>query len=165
METPAGGAANNSEGLRALSSASASEERRKRRRLNVTDELAHSRVESILREQLDLELYMKQKEVNTISTRLRHSEALLEVLESAIQSQQHSVPNSDDIADGFLSYFHSLGYSSHGLHEQLDWQQLAATGRAGGGFRERPRRAAAAPARYAEDYYNGNYVQSANDDD
>ncbi|KAJ2659346.1 hypothetical protein IW148_004273 [Coemansia sp. RSA 1199] len=164
METPAGGAANNSEGLRALSSASASEERRKRRRLNVTDELAHSRVESILREQLDLELYMKQKEVNTISTRLRHSEALLEVLESAIQSQQHSVPNSDDIADGFLSYFHSLGYSSHGLHEQLDWQQLAATGRAGGGFRERPRRAAAAPARYAEDYYNGNYVQSANDD-
>ncbi|KAJ2187206.1 YEATS domain-containing protein 2, partial [Coemansia sp. RSA 522] len=164
METPAGGAANNCESQRTLSSASASEERRKRRRLNITDELAHSRVESILREQLDLELYMKQKEVNTISTRLRHSEALLEVLESAIQSQQHSVPNSDDISDGFLSYFHSLGYSSHGLHEQLDWQQLAGTGRAGSGFRERPRRAAAAPARYAEDYYNGNSAQSANDD-
>ncbi|KAJ2280915.1 hypothetical protein IW141_006644, partial [Coemansia sp. RSA 355] len=78
METPAGGAANNCESQRTLSSASASEERRKRRRLNITDELAHSRVESILREQLDLELYMKQKEVNTISTRLRHSEALLE---------------------------------------------------------------------------------------
>ncbi|KAJ2840024.1 hypothetical protein J3B01_000273 [Coemansia erecta] len=165
METPAGGAANNCESQRTLSSASASEERRKRRRLNITDELAHSRIESILREQLDLELYMKQKEVNTISTRLRHSEALLEVLESAIQSQQHSVPNSDDISDGFLSYFHSLGYSSHGLHEQIDWQQLAGTGRAGSGFRERPRRAAAAPARYAEDYYNGNSAQSANDDD
>ncbi|KAJ2357496.1 hypothetical protein GGF43_001423 [Coemansia sp. RSA 2618] len=97
------------------SPAPALEEHRKRRRLNVTDEQAHARVESILREQLDLELYMKQKEVNTISSRLKHSEALLEVLESAIQSQQNAAQASDDAADGFLSYFHNLSEFSHTL--------------------------------------------------
>ncbi|KAJ2825434.1 hypothetical protein IWW50_002850, partial [Coemansia erecta] len=143
------------------SPAPALEEHRKRRRLNVTDEQAHARVESILREQLDLELYMKQKEVNTISSRLKHSEALLEVLESAIQSQQNAAQASDDAADGFLSYFHNLSEFSHSSHEQLDRQQFTA---AGGAYRERPRRAAAAPARYSEDYYHGTYAQSTDDE-
>ncbi|KAJ2307150.1 hypothetical protein IWW54_004486 [Coemansia sp. RSA 2705] len=125
----------------------AAEEQRKRQRLNVSDGQSYARMESILREQLDLELYLKQKEVNTISEHLRHSEALLDVLESAIQSQQQATPTSSDAADGFLSYFHRLNELSQEAHEH--W--------------ERPRRAAAAPARYTTDYYDMD-AQSTDDD-
>ncbi|KAJ2847764.1 hypothetical protein IWW36_003684 [Coemansia brasiliensis] len=137
---------------------------RKRQRLNISNEQDYARMESILREQLDLEMYTKQKEVHTISTRLQHSEALLEVLESAIRLQQHAMPSSNDAADGFQSYFHRVNEPASDASEHYGRQSVGSTGF----LRERPRRAAAAAAaasaRYAEDYYDDIYAQNTDDE-
>ncbi|KAJ2673675.1 hypothetical protein IWW42_002087 [Coemansia sp. RSA 1085] len=136
-------------------------ESRKRQRLNISNEQDHSRMESILREQLDLEMYTKQKEVHTISERLKHSEALLEVLESAIRLQQHAMPLSSEAADGFQSYFRRLNEPVSDASEQYSRQSFGSAGN----LRERPRRAAAAAsARLAEDYYDDLYAQNTDDD-
>ncbi|KAJ2698657.1 hypothetical protein H4R19_005580, partial [Coemansia spiralis] len=107
----------------------------KRRRLDAPDEQSRTRVECILREQLDLELYLKQKEINAISTRLHHSEALLAVLESAIRAQSHAGLSPDDAADGLMGHFCQLRVATAAEHELVDRRQLG-----------RPRRAAVAAA-------------------
>ncbi|KAJ2767395.1 hypothetical protein IWQ56_003350 [Coemansia nantahalensis] len=111
----------------------------KRRRLDARDDQARARVECILREQLELELYLKQKEISAISTRLHHSEALLAVIESAIQAQCHTELSHDDAADGLAGYFRRLRVAAATEHDLADLRQLG-----------RPRRAAvaAAHARY-----------------
>ncbi|KAJ2160304.1 hypothetical protein GGF46_002350 [Coemansia sp. RSA 552] len=125
----------------------------KRRRLNVHSDAARARVESVLREQLDLELYLKQKEINAISTRLRHGEALLEVLETAIRAQPHEEATASDIADGFLNYFHELGEA--GLESEEDAEGFQSAALADSAYlRDRPRRAAAVAARYTTGYYD-----------
>ncbi|KAJ2524433.1 hypothetical protein GGI11_000824 [Coemansia sp. RSA 2049] len=109
----------------------------KHQKLNVDSDEARKRMEHILREQIDLELFLKQKEINTISSNLRHSEALLEVLETAIRSIQLTNASPEDMADGYLSYLHravdppGYQYSARGLS---------------GALRERPRRTAAMAA-------------------
>ncbi|KAJ2452924.1 hypothetical protein EV183_002593 [Coemansia sp. RSA 2336] len=136
-------------------------ESRKRQRLNISNEQDHARMESILREQLDLEMYTKQKEVHTIAERLQHSEALLEVLESAIRLQQHAMPLSSDAADGFQSYFRRLNEPVSDASEHYGRQSFGSAGN----LRERPRRAAAAAsARLAEDYYDDIYAHNTDDD-
>ncbi|KAJ2076973.1 YEATS domain-containing protein 2 [Coemansia sp. RSA 988] len=107
----------------------------KRRRLYLDDEQARSRVECIVREQLDVELYLKQNEITTITSRLHRCEALLGVLESAIQAQ---TPTSASLAaDGFKSHLRSLYDAS------LDSYDLSAQYYESP-VRGRPRRAAAA---------------------
>ncbi|KAJ2029616.1 hypothetical protein IWW57_001624 [Coemansia sp. S610] len=133
----------------------------KRPRLRALDEQAQARVECILREQLDLELYLKQKEINTIVERLHHSEVLLNVLKSAIQSQQHAHPSLDDVADGLMSHMRRLALaSSHRQGPPRHWQpqgDVAAPPRKRG----RPRRNAAMPARYADEHSGSLYAQRA----
>ncbi|KAJ2736634.1 hypothetical protein IW152_000603 [Coemansia sp. BCRC 34962] len=133
----------------------------KRPRLRALDEQAQARVECILREQLDLELYLKQKEISTIVERLHHSEVLLNVLKSAIESQQHAHPSLDDVADGLMSHMRRLALaSSHGQGSPRHWQSqsdVAAPPRKRG----RPRRNAAMPARYADEHSGSLYAQRA----
>ncbi|KAJ1956152.1 hypothetical protein EC988_001499, partial [Linderina pennispora] len=114
------------------------------------DDKARTRVECILREQLDLELYLKQKEINTITERLQQSEAMLSVIESAIRSQQFEEQQgqiaSTNTADGYYSYFHEMMESSgnRGQHPLRN----ALPPSSGYSYRQRPRRAAAQAAQY-----------------
>ncbi|KAJ2096454.1 hypothetical protein GGI16_004855 [Coemansia sp. S142-1] len=131
----------------------------KRRRLRELDEHAKARVECIVREQLDLEVYLKQKEINTIAERLRHSEVLLSVLKSAIQSQQHMHPSLDDVADGLMSHMRRLAIASgHRQDSPFQWQSHA-DGAVPARKRGRPRRSAAMPARYADEHPRTLYAQ------
>ncbi|KAJ2235094.1 hypothetical protein H4R99_002630 [Coemansia sp. RSA 1722] len=116
------------------------------------DSDSRERVRRILREQIDLELYLKQKEVNTISERLRESEAQLAVIESAIQSQHHALNSAEDAADGYMAY----------MRQQLEnsTRNLAAPS----STKDRPRRAAAA-VRYMADSAGALYAQRASDDE
>ncbi|KAJ2495868.1 hypothetical protein IWW47_003923, partial [Coemansia sp. RSA 2052] len=131
----------------------------KKRRLRALDEQEQARVECVLREQLDLEVYMKQREINTIAERLHHSEVLLSVLRSAIQSQQHARPSLDDVADGLMSHMRRLAIaSSHG--RSSPYQQQFQTGDTASAHRRgRPRRSAAMPARYAHEHAKMLYAQ------
>ncbi|KAJ2885469.1 hypothetical protein H4R27_001373 [Coemansia aciculifera] len=131
----------------------------KRRRLRELDEQAQARVECIVREQLDLEVYLKQKEISTIAERLRHSEVLLNVLKSAIQSQQHTHPSLDDVADGLMSHMRRLAVTSS--HRQGSPYQLHADAAAPARKRGRPRRSAAMPARYTDEHPRTLYAQRA----
>ncbi|KAJ1719878.1 hypothetical protein LPJ61_006239, partial [Coemansia biformis] len=127
----------------------------KRRRLDVRSDEARARIECILREQLDLELYLKQREINAISTRLRHSEALLGVVESAIRAQCHAELCASDAADGLLGYFHRLSVAAAADRRQGDQRQLEGGAGSGIMLRERPRRAVAAgPTRHMADSYD-----------
>ncbi|KAJ2394558.1 hypothetical protein GGI23_004639, partial [Coemansia sp. RSA 2559] len=115
-----------------------------RQRLNVDSAESRERMERILREQLDLELFLKQKEINAISSNLRHGKALLNVLETAIKSLRLTNTSPGDISDGYLSF----------LRRGVDplGQQQSARG-SSGLPRERPRRAAAmATPKYTTDY-------------
>lgn len=114
----------------------------KRRRLHIADEQAQGRMECIIREQLDLEIYEKQKEINTISERLRYSEALLEVVQSAIESHELASVSAEDIADGLMDR----------IRQEMHQIPLADNSRTMGRPRGRPRRAAAAtPVKYTVD--------------
>ncbi|KAI9503320.1 hypothetical protein BX070DRAFT_225185 [Coemansia spiralis] len=123
----------------------------KRHRLNVDTEESKARMECILREQLDLELYLKQKEINAISDRLCHSETLLGVLGTAIQAMRFTDPSPDNMADGYMEYFRNYAEA----HEQ---QQARNNARS---LRGRPRRAAATSVRYTPDASGTLYVQSS----
>ncbi|KAJ1877589.1 hypothetical protein LPJ66_012071, partial [Kickxella alabastrina] len=101
---------------------------------------ADARVRRILREQFDLELYLKQNEIGAINERLRHAEALLAVLASAISSQGTSS------GDGHLASLRQR------LQGDSNWQAQAQAQEQ----RVRPRRAAAAAAAAA----NSDYLQS-----
>ncbi|KAJ2892547.1 hypothetical protein IWW38_003176, partial [Coemansia aciculifera] len=131
------------------------EQTSKKRRLRPLDEQEKARVECILREQLDLEVYLKQREINTITERLHHSNVLLSVLGSAIQSQQHAHPSLDDVADGLMSHMRRLAIaSSHGRGSPYQ-----ADGSVTPRKRGRPRRSAAMAPRYADEQSRMLYAQ------
>ncbi|KAI8319385.1 hypothetical protein GQ54DRAFT_292917 [Martensiomyces pterosporus] len=125
----------------------------KRIRLSVPDKQSQARLECIVREQLDLELYLKQKEIGTITERLYQSEALLGVLESAIRSRQHASSMQEDIADGYLGYFRRLAESTESRQSQASQRSQASS------HRQRPRRAAAISSRYTTDSSGTLYAQ------
>ncbi|KAJ2807226.1 hypothetical protein H4R20_001374 [Coemansia guatemalensis] len=129
----------------------------KRRRLHLHDEQARSRMECVVREQLDLELYLKQNEISTITSRLRHCETLLDVLESAIQAQTHTP--ASHATDGFKSYLRSLHDASLGSSDSSIQHRESAV-------RGRPRRAAAAASiPYVTDHHSAALGSSDEDDD
>ncbi|KAJ1802107.1 hypothetical protein LPJ75_006290, partial [Coemansia sp. RSA 2598] len=116
------------------------------------DSDSRERVRRILREQIDLELFLKQKEVNTISERLRLSETQLAVIESAIQTQHHALNSAEDAADGYMAY----------MRQQLE--NSIRNSSAHSTTKDRPRRAAAA-VRYMADSAGALYAQRAADDE
>ncbi|KAJ2550588.1 hypothetical protein EV175_004010, partial [Coemansia sp. RSA 1933] len=130
---------------------------KERQRLTMDSDESRERMERILREQLDLELFLKQKEINAISENLRHGEALLKVLETAIQSLQLTNVSPEDISDGYLSYLRR-GTDAPG-HQQP-------TRRSAGMLRERPRRAAAtATPKHTSDSSSGTlFAQNASNE-
>ncbi|KAJ2613923.1 hypothetical protein H4S08_001967 [Coemansia sp. RSA 1365] len=128
----------------------------KRRRLHLRDEQAHSRMECVVREQLDLELYLKQNEISTIASRLQHCEALLDVLESAIQAQ--APMNVLLAADGFKSHLRSLYEASSGLCDSTQYGESPVRGR--------PKRAAAvASMTYVADHHSAALESSDEDEE
>ncbi|PIA17795.1 hypothetical protein COEREDRAFT_85694 [Coemansia reversa NRRL 1564] len=113
-------------------------------------------MECVVREQLDLELYLKQNEISTIASRLCHCEALLDVLESAVQAQ---TPMSALLAaDGFKSHLRSLHEASIGSCDSAQYCE--------GSVRGRPKRAAAvAPMAYAADHHSAAFESSDEDEE
>ncbi|KAJ2725702.1 hypothetical protein GGI07_001070 [Coemansia sp. Benny D115] len=107
------------------------------------------RLRRLLREQLDLEMYLKQTEINTIAERLQHSQALLAVLESAITSS-HANSEPADSADGYKTLLRQQ------LIARTEAQQSSASP-----LRDRPRRSA---ARSMTDSSGALYAQRASDD-
>ncbi|KAJ2747830.1 hypothetical protein GGI20_000125 [Coemansia sp. BCRC 34301] len=139
----------------------AGKQENKKRRLRALDEQAQARVECILREQLDLEVYLKQREISTIAERLHHSEVLLSVLRSAIQSQLHVRPSLGDMADGLMSHMRRLAIApSHG-QGSAHQPHFQTNGVSSARKRGRPRRSAAVPARYVDDHSKMLYAQRA----
>ncbi|KAJ2007785.1 hypothetical protein H4R26_000583 [Coemansia thaxteri] len=138
-----------------------SQQTSKRRRLATLDEHARARVECIVREQLDLEVYQKQKEINTIAERLHHSEVLLGVLRSAIQSQQHSYePSMENVADGLMSHMRRMAIASSYGHHTPHQRRRPMEG-SDGSTGMRPRRSAVTPARYTAERAAPLYAQRA----